>query len=415
MAYGSPIAPLPLHWQVFYIMTHTPKSTAMKWGGVLGSALALALLGFVFGKLPSTHLLPNSSEPERQELILARRDQLLRVVQTLGGLGLIATAYWAWRTLNLFQDERYSDRFRHAIPMLADDQLTIRLGGILTLSHLVRKSPAHVLMVRALLVAFVREQTTTAAASPQTVAYDIQSALTAISHCPATAEMPPLDLSGCQLPGVQLNGLQLRGAILNGANLQHAQLNATDLQSAQMNGADLKNAALRGARLEQASLQHSDLRWAQLNSAIATRANFQGANLQQADMQNANLTGAQLQHTQLQQAQLQQADLTHAALDNAQLQQAQLQHTDLRGANLRDANLQQSLCNGANLDSVNLDGINLRWASLAGANLQRASFNGADLQGAVLEGALFEPASLMKANLKDTQLAPKFDPPAPVD
>ncbi|MEO1354028.1 MAG: hypothetical protein AAFW84_35640, partial [Cyanobacteria bacterium J06635_15] len=123
--------------------------------GVSGLAL---LLWFLLGTLPQRNLPPKLTPKERTDLVNANRDNVLKVIQTIAGLGFFATAYLAWRNSQLAEDKNVTDRFSKAVEMLADERLEMRLGGIYSLERIARDSKEDHPVVMEVLTAFIRNR-----------------------------------------------------------------------------------------------------------------------------------------------------------------------------------------------------------------------------------------------------------------
>lgn len=271
--------------------------------------------------IPSTVTGPK----ERAELLNDNRGSVVGVIQMIGGLGFIATAYLAWRNLQVVErnyqiaeDKQVTDRFSKAVEMLADEKLEARLGGIYLLERIARDSREDHPVVMEVLAAFIRQKT--ANYDRGKVELDIQSALTVIARRNVENDQQPIDL---------------RETILRKA--------------------DLRNASFAGALLTKADLRESNLEGANLQRASLSWANLQEANLEQAILQEAHLTGTNLQKTSLLNA-----DFQKAVLIKANLQGVEMPCVNLQGAKLQMINLQD-----AKLWKVNLQGANLLKADLA--------------------------------------------------
>ncbi|WP_281899869.1 pentapeptide repeat-containing protein [Phytohabitans aurantiacus] len=299
------------------------------------------------------------------------------VLFTARSLGYTADATTATRDqLRLTERAQISDRFGRAIDQLGQegpDKLSIRLGGIYALEHIMRDSAADKPTVIEVLCAFIRTHAPRPNPIPEEVppsSPDVQAAIVVLGRRPDpdSAGIDRLELAGTllSLPDADLGGARLVLADLSFANLAGADLSGADLSGADLSGANLNDAYLGGAYLAGADLN--------------------GANLGNADLDTANLAGANLNG----------ANLFVANLDTANLNSANLGGADLAVANL----------NGANLNSANLGGADLVDANLVDANLGRANLNGADLTGADLTGADLSGADLSFANgLAIAQLA----------
>jgi hypothetical protein len=197
---------------------------------VLCSIAVLLPLGYLIWKIPLWGM-PESiaDEKVKAELLNANRDNLLKVIQTVAGLGFIGTAYLAWRNLQLTEAKNVTDRFSKAVEMLADEKLEVRLGGIYSLERIARDSKADHPVVIEVLTAFVRARSAPKEENEKPLPQEIQSTLTVIGRRIPTENKQRIDLRGADLRGADLNGADLNGANLNGADLRGADLNGTKL------------------------------------------------------------------------------------------------------------------------------------------------------------------------------------------
>lgn len=154
-----------------------------------------------------------------------------------------------------------SVRFEGATLLLASSRTDERSAGIALLRALWRDDEesgedAWGDAVEEVLSAFVRRRTADRSDEAK-LAFDVQSALSALGARPATVQERPLDLSDARLRGVEWPFARLRGALLMN----------TDLRGALLVGADLRGAWLRSADLGLANLDDADLRGADLRGA----------------------------------------------------------------------------------------------------------------------------------------------------
>ncbi|MEO1146740.1 MAG: pentapeptide repeat-containing protein [Cyanobacteria bacterium J06638_22] len=279
----------------------------------IGTGVVVAIVALALWLIPNWDS-PNSVKDakEKEELANANRDMALRVLQTLGGLGFIATAFLAWRNLQLTEDQQVSNRFGQAVKMLADGELEVRLGGIYLLERIAKDSREDHPVVMEVLTAFIREKKMTSptqAASftlvsllpdnmsiseseplkPISCPQDIQSALTVIGRREVKYDVRSLDLNGANLQGAWLDSANLREASLVGANLQKAWLYSANLQEASLIGTNLQEVSLYSANLREASLIGTNLQEADLHKTNLQQATLKGVNLQGATLGSANL------------------------------------------------------------------------------------------------------------------------------
>ena len=137
-------------------------------------------------------------EKEKAELLNANRDNVFKGIQTIAGLGFILTAYLAWCNYKLTEDKNVTERFSKAVEMLADDKLSVRIGGIYSLERIAKDSAEDYTVVMEVLTAFIREKRSIDhinCSSTTKITQDIQSALTVIGRRKIQSNETRLDLS----------------------------------------------------------------------------------------------------------------------------------------------------------------------------------------------------------------------------
>lgn len=289
----------------------------------------------------------------------------------LGGIVLLAGAYFTWRNIKLTQksvataqkallvsqEGQLTDRFTKAIEQLGavdasgKKKLEVRLGGIYALERIAYESERDHWPIMEVLSTYVREN---APRKPQESRrmriFDLEEQRDLVVGYQAPPEdqaptMPPLGKAAESAQGNQISSPRL----------------AADIQA-------VLTVLGRRDREHERATQVLDL----------TLTDIRGANLIRANLGRTNFIGA---------------DLTGASLVNADLSGAKLQHAELADAHLIDANL-----SGAKLSQANLGG-----ARLFGANLSKARLIGANLSTARLGGAVLHGAALYAANLGDVR------------
>jgi hypothetical protein len=219
------------------------------------------------------------------------------VLATAGGFGsfvVAALTYTVNRDKQTLDRDRYlDDRFASPIGHLADDNITVRVGGVQELDRILQYAPADRARVLALYSSFLRHAAPyDPAAHPDGPPSDMAAVLASLRARPALPGEPPLELSAVRMPGADLSGTDLVGARLTAANLGGARLRdarcgGADLTMATLVGADLAHADLSGARLIGARLGRADLTGAHLRGADLTDAMLDGAILCGADLRGA--------------------------------------------------------------------------------------------------------------------------------
>jgi hypothetical protein len=121
-------------------------------------AAALAFLVFVT-YLPRVPFIVPREGLTAAERAKAESDFRGHLLQALGGLVLIAGAYFTGRTFALNREGQITERYTRAVEQLAnDDKLDVRIGGIYALERIARDSATHYEPVVEVLTAFLREQ-----------------------------------------------------------------------------------------------------------------------------------------------------------------------------------------------------------------------------------------------------------------
>jgi uncharacterized protein YjbI with pentapeptide repeats len=278
---------------------------------------------------PTTPALPTPVEPDKK--VALEKDRIVlennitnTIVQSLGGLFFVVTAYFTWRNLRVAEDKQVTERFSNAVEQLGSDKIEVRLGGIYSLERITKDSPKDEWTIIEILTSFIREKSPLDASKQSFLApyllqqkqsseenlqfnttTDVQAALTVIGRLKpeesyyqrinlSRTDLSGADLSGADLSGVDLSGADLSGADLSGIDFMSANLSIANLSNANLNSADLSFANFRGASLMNANLSNAILRGAKLHETIVNEANLSNANLSRAELSDANLMNTNL-------------------------------------------------------------------------------------------------------------------------
>jgi hypothetical protein len=234
--------------------------------------LIVALLCFLFfvPQLQGEYFSQGVPAEERPALVNEYR---MTWAQIIGGFGLLLGLYFAWRRIEISQqeleatrDQQVTERFTRAIDQLgATDEkgksrLEVRLGGIYALERLANDSPNRdYSTIMEVLTAYVRENAPRKPTAseptnkePPAPLADIQAILTVLGRRKKAGQEGDvvLDLSMTDLRGARLEGAHLQRAVLQRANLERARLERAHLERANLRGAILKGAHIEGAHLE---------------------------------------------------------------------------------------------------------------------------------------------------------------------
>jgi uncharacterized protein YjbI with pentapeptide repeats len=207
--------------------------------------------------------------------------------------------------LRIAEQGQITDRYNAAITNLGSSSIEVRLGGIYALQRLMQDSPRDQPTVIAVLCAFIRDQTASAAKPPTSSAAlpptDIQAALTVVAtrNTANDGRTTTVDLNHTQLANSQVGFGNLAHANLTGANFTGATFTKANLTGANFTAATLTGATLIEANLTGAGLSGADLTHVLLFHANLAKANLGGADLAHADLFGANFTGAYLNQANL--------------------------------------------------------------------------------------------------------------------
>lgn len=300
---------------------------AVWWTG--GIVLAVLVIGILW-KVPQWQVESYSGLTSSEWF--DRVNEARKTIATiLGGIVVLAGAYFTWRNIKLVQEGQITDRFTKAIEQLGavndkgEKKLEVRLGGIYALERIAKDSERDHWPIMEVLCTYVRENAPLkpkegTQENQKAPAADIQAILTVLGRRDRRYEkenqrldlhrtyLHGAELGGADLGGADLSGADLSGAYLAGANLTEAYLGGTDLSGTMFSEANLRLANLSGANLTRAYLAGADLRGAKFSDADQTITNLQWANLQGANLSGADISGVIL---------LDQEQLNAATGDNA--------------------------------------------------------------------------------------------------
>jgi hypothetical protein len=252
------------------------------------------------------------------ELLKAKDDVRKTLLQGIGGLLFLATAFFTWRQLQISRgqlqisrESQITEQFNKAIEHLGSEQVDVRLGGIYALERIASISERERGPIVEVLTAYVREHAPTPALrddppDPATLPApkaDVQAAMIVLARRVIDERHgDDLDLSGVDLRRAYLASPKVMVARFRGVNLQEALLQASNLQAADLRSADMWQVDLRWSNLKSANLHHAYLREGDLREAELQGADLRETRLQGADLRGANLNGARLDGAQANQA-----------------------------------------------------------------------------------------------------------------
>ena len=272
--------------------------------------------------------------------------------------------YFLFRRTRVAEQSLTVEQLTHAINQLTNDNLSVRLGGILGLEQIAETREEERKKIARILVTFIRTHATKDSdeVKKHLIAYkssnleteeefntyrtlrlDIEAAVNALANIASKLERQgqfrkqyneaKIDL--CDLQNIDLRGLRfvetdlsqfnlaetdMSGAWLAGANLMDAHLYKFRRRNKDFS-AKLVHAFLDGANLSGAHLNYVDFSKTQLVRANFSRARLQGsifaeANLKFADFSNASLRGVIFQEANLKNTIFDSAQIARASFEN---------------------------------------------------------------------------------------------------
>src|SRR6266508_1569829 len=131
---------------------------------LLAGAIAVGLLVIaVLVLLVPAWLVPSSVTPAQSQALQAQNDLRTTLLQSIGGLFLIAGVVATWRQvqltrhqLEILREGQITERFTRAIEQLGSDNLDVRLGGIYALERIASSSKVDRGPILEVLTAYVR-------------------------------------------------------------------------------------------------------------------------------------------------------------------------------------------------------------------------------------------------------------------
>lgn len=301
--------------------------------------LSLVILGLIVWLLPKWQVNGLDKQVEFRDRAFIEDAHRRTLLQALGGLFFLTTAYLSRRNLQITEGKEVTERFSKAVELLGDDRLEVRLGGIYLLERVAKDSPTDQWIVVEVLTSYIRDKAAFRRQRATDMPTDIQAALTVVSRRNSQNDLSgeKLDLSKTDLSRSELAQADLSGANLSGANLSQA-----NLSGANLNGANLSQINANQVDLSTAQLRQADCRSANFSQANLVEANLEAANLLKINFSEANLTKANLSATTLVEANLRQADFSRATLSGANLIGANLSEASLLDAKLMQADLRST-------------------------------------------------------------------------
>lgn len=244
------------------------------------------------------------------------------LVQVLAGLAVGSGAVLAWRQFRHAQSESRSERSEkrndYHLSLLADalksldsERMSIRVGGVHSLSQLAELSTTHRPAIAEILSTLIRSESRWPPKPPRPgeteelqgatgktlrdFAPDVQAALGAISsHTYKWYESSPFRFRHTDLRKANLGAGRFDGTAFTEAHLDGAYMAGGLFVACSFRGAIMTRADLRAARLDRCNLRSADLTEALLENASLQDAVYDSTTRWPKDLDQSLLTGARL-------------------------------------------------------------------------------------------------------------------------
>lgn len=298
-------------------------------------------------------------EKTRIELVVGKRENTIKAIQSIAGLGFFLTAIIGWKNYKISEDKNVSERFIKAIELLSDDRIQMRLGGVYSLERIARDSKEDHPVVMDVLLAFIRDRSQRRINSKDSFLQDFMNQIDAqksMNQIDAKNTNNTEDIRSAILVVVQRNRKYDKENFE--PNLQHACLDGLNLSNLNLEKFNFSNASLKGTILKGSRLAY---------------ANFNMANLDNAKLQNTKAFSASFMYSSMKWVRLDSnsswmnVDLRYATLNEANINGATLDRSDLRFASFKKAKLMRSRLRKTYLEYVIFDEAELRDAIFTGA------------------------------------------------
>ncbi|MCY4032960.1 MAG: pentapeptide repeat-containing protein [Hyphomicrobiales bacterium] len=281
--------------------------------------------------------------------------------------------YFLFRRTKVAEQGLTVERLTHAIEQLTNDNLSVRLGGILGLEQIAETREEERKKIARILVTFIRTHATKDSDEVKRNLIMYKSPNLEATEEFNTYRTLRLDIEAA------VNALANIASKLERQGQFRKQYNETKIDLC-----DLQNIDLRGLRFVEADLSQFNLAGTDMSGAWLAGVKLMGARLYKVGSRNKTV----------------ETNLINAFLDDANLSDAHLNYVDFSGTQLVRANFSKARLHGATFSKANL-----KFANLSGALLANSDFQEADLKNTIFDGAQVRRASFEKCkNLTQKQV-----------
>lgn len=281
------------------------------------------------------------------------------IAQVLGGIAVIAGLYLTARNVFAAEQTRWTKTFSDSVGQLGatgtngEPLLSIRVGAIYSMERLSRDSPRDAMMISNVLLQYVQNRATLAAArefpTASTSPYlpDCEASLAVLGAIRARAStgrnlklvlldsfLPNLILTGKQLIGFHFKKVEFSGSHFDGGNLFELMFEDSTLEGCSFAESKLSSLEINLCRGQGASFSAASMKRSKILSSNFLECDFTHAKLQESQFSDSDLTGSDFSNSNLEASVVSNCILSNVRFDNANLAKADLRTA--RGIKMED-------------------------------------------------------------------------------
>lgn len=313
------------------IIAQASSVTLQQWKDVAEIARNLGLLLAIIGGALGLWLAWRRTEAAKTSAQAALNTSCAALQQAEAGLKQIENMHRSLENTAennvLVQKSHSIDRFSKAIEQMGNENLTVRLGGIYTLSMISENLNEFYRPTTDIFRAYIYDNTDLPKVEISEEDYkkykdavqkiqleewmshksparmDVQAVFKAYIQSRINRRVGPLYINSRDLSGLELIGQDLSGASLNMCHLKGASAFGANFSDTLLVGVDFTGANIQKAKFDRSDLRFSNFTGANLSDSVFSGANLENATFTSARLEGADLSGAiGLSQTQLERA-----------------------------------------------------------------------------------------------------------------
>lgn len=213
---------------------------------------------------------------------------------------------------------------------------------------------------------------------------------------PHSINLNNLNFENAELPNIDLFGCDLSNSNFTHANLKGANLCECDLSNTIFISSNLANTYFYDSILLKTNFSNSNLTLSNLRDSKIEQCNFYQSKLCFANLGNVYFENSILKKVDFSSSNLEKVDFSNGNLSECVFLQTDLKRTKISNTILRSTDFR-----GTDLKKVDFSYCDLYRANFSGSDLSNAILNRADLSRSVLSGVILENTDLHRTNLSD--------------